>query len=155
MDIIIHTHSLLYTHRHTLTDSYTHICKHTYTYTNTYIHIHTHLHTHIQTHSHTHAHMHILTPPHTHTHAHTRIPTDTQPIWKWWKWFLPAVGFKKKKKQVCVLGTHLNHYSIAVNRHHDHRTLTEEITCLELPCSFKGLVHHHHGGIQADMVLEK
>src|SRR4029434_9224695 len=64
-----------YTHKHTLTDTYSHtLISHTHTHTHTHTSSHknnnTHTHTHTDTHTHTHT--------HTHTYPHTYIPTDTQ-----------------------------------------------------------------------------
>ena len=35
--------------------------------------------------------------------------------------------------------------SIALKRHHDHRTLIKEDISLGAGLQFRGLVHHHHG----------
>jgi hypothetical protein len=60
---------------------------------------------------------------------------------------------------VCVHAPILVRVSIAVKRHYDHSNLIKENVYLEPGLQSRALVHYHHGrkhgGLQADMVLEK
>ena len=93
------THTVIPTHSHSLTNTYTQIqsLRHKpintlgdthpqsflpeylilITHTHTYTHTHTHTHTYTQTHTHTHTHTHAYTHTHTHTHTYTQTHTRT------------------------------------------------------------------------------
>lgn len=51
--------------------------------------------------------------------------------------------------------TFLVRVSMAVKQHHDRSDSDKGKHLIQLVCSFRGAVHYQHGGVRADMVLEK